>query len=355
MTMRAKEYIAMNISSIKYYEEIVRVVAELLTIRTDKYATDQYFNDYLYADWRKEQYEKAMKIYRLDNTVDKPVLNHTDGEIPADIAFEFRSQLFDVLKGDASYGYAFYQLAMEKNRINSMYQSKPIQCVPDEAAIKTAINSFRDDYPKTSLDEFLDDEFNYGYYDLLSSSQCASTTEAMLNFFNNAYALYDELRCIKSKVTQVKQHIGAMTFNSEEEKRLLLDYVANLIETTNLNDKALARCKNEIEKFITSPSDRIIAKPTVPVYLKKTPKGAKVNLIRIVNVLHEMGLFVDKDGNKASKIDTFAAIGYALNTNLSSFQNDLSTGNAATDRDKTSVLKIFKEMLSRQEQILDKE
>ena len=112
--MRAKEYIKMNKSSIQYLDDIKRVVADLMPLRKDKKATDKYYNDYLLSDWRFSVFQKELHDFQLDtsNQSQEPVLEKFDGEIPHTEAPAFRSQLFEVVKEDASFGYLFYQLGV---------------------------------------------------------------------------------------------------------------------------------------------------------------------------------------------------------------------------------------------------
>ena len=79
------------------------------------------------------------------------------------------------------------------------------------------------------------------------------------------------------------------------------------------------------------------------IYLSKE-RGRRLDMIRIINVLIEMGFFMDDDGKKATKKAVFSVFGNAINTDFSNYSNDLSTSLA----DSTSMkkhLKIFEEML----------
>lgn len=61
-----------------------------------------------------------------------------------------------------------------------------------------------------------------------------------------------------------------------------------------------------------------------PVYLAKEPRGFKIDLIRVINVLYMLGFFTGKDGKKVTKKEVFIAIGKAVNLDLSSYDSDLS-------------------------------
>jgi hypothetical protein len=79
------------------------------------------------------------------------------------------------------------------------------------------------------------------------------------------------------------------------------------------------------------------------VYLNKE-RGMKIDFIRVINSLYELGFAVDENGKKAMKKDVFIAFGKALNIDLSNYSTDLSSSLS----DGTSMkkhLKIFEDML----------
>lgn len=86
-----------------------------------------------------------------------------------------------------------------------------------------------------------------------------------------------------------------------------------------------------------------------PVYLTDE-KGAKIDIIRVLNVLYELGMFHGKDGAKLLKKDFFTAMGKAINKDLSNYDKDLSRSTS----DSTALekhLRIFVEMKKKMEEI----
>lgn len=78
------------------------------------------------------------------------------------------------------------------------------------------------------------------------------------------------------------------------------------------------------------------------VYLSPV-RGKKIDFIRVVNVLYELGLFTDKDGVRCTKKEAFRAFGKAVNLDLSNYNKDLSRAlNDTTTRERQ--LQIFKDM-----------
>jgi hypothetical protein len=56
---------------------------------------------------------------------------------------------------------------------------------------------------------------------------------------------------------------------------------------------------------------------TSSLYLSIT-KGVKVNFLRIINCMCELGFFADKNGNDITKKEVFSVVGQSINQDLSS-------------------------------------
>ena len=85
------------------------------------------------------------------------------------------------------------------------------------------------------------------------------------------------------------------------------------------------------------------------VYLSPV-RGKKIDFIRVVNVLYELGLFTDKDGVRCTKKEAFLAFGRAVNLDLSNYNKDLSRAlNDTMTRERQ--LQIFKDMRQKMAEI----
>ena len=79
------------------------------------------------------------------------------------------------------------------------------------------------------------------------------------------------------------------------------------------------------------------------IFLSKE-RGRRLDMIRVINSIVELGFFTDENGRKSNKKDVFVVLGHAMNVDFSNYHNDLSSSLA----DSTSMnkhLKIFEEML----------
>lgn len=65
--------------------------------------------------------------------------------------------------------------------------------------------------------------------------------------------------------------------------------------------------------------------PTAPSPVRlSTTRGTKIDFIRVVNCLYELGFFSDDKGGKISKKEVMTAIGASVGIDLSTYDNDLS-------------------------------
>lgn len=88
-----------------------------------------------------------------------------------------------------------------------------------------------------------------------------------------------------------------------------------------------------------------------PVHLSTT-RGTKIDFIRVVNTLYELGFFTDDKGGKISKKEVMIAVGKAVNIDLTEYQNDLSRSLS----DSTALekhLRIFDQMRRKMEDIFN--
>lgn len=81
-------------------------------------------------------------------------------------------------------------------------------------------------------------------------------------------------------------------------------------------------------------------------------RGTKIDFIRVVNCLYELGFFTDDKGGKISKKEVMTALGQAVNVNLSEYQNDLSR--SLSDSTKLEKhLDIFDRLKGKMEEVFN--
>ena len=109
--------------------------------------------------------------------------------------------------------------------------------------------------------------------------------------------------------------------------------------------------KIEVSSNMIAPTSTE-TKDTLPkLYLSKE-KGSKLDMIRIVTVLWELGYIVDEHGRKAMKKEVFRALGMVLNTDFSNHNSDLS-GSLADGSSMNKHTRIFELMLEKMKSIFN--
>ena len=87
------------------------------------------------------------------------------------------------------------------------------------------------------------------------------------------------------------------------------------------------------------------------IFLSKE-RGKRLDMIRVINSIFELGFFVDENGRKSNKKDVFIVMGHAMNVDFSNYNHDLSSSLT----DSTSMnkhLKIFEDMLDMMKKIFN--
>lgn len=108
-------------------------------------------------------------------------------------------------------------------------------------------------------------------------------------------------------------------------------------------------------KVEIGPHNQLIT-PEIPLKLPKIflskERGRRLDMIRVINSIFELGFFVDENGRKSNKKDVFVVLGHAMNVDFSNYSHDLSSSLT----DSTSMnkhLKIFEDMLDMMKKIFN--
>ena len=81
-------------------------------------------------------------------------------------------------------------------------------------------------------------------------------------------------------------------------------------------------------KVEIGPHNQLIP-PEIPLKLPKIflskERGRRLDMIRVINSIFELGFFVDENGRKSNKKDVFIVMGHAMNVDFSNYSHDLSS------------------------------
>ena len=333
--MRAKEYIAYNQATLKHPDEIRQIVDEMLPLRSSRQQTVDYYNRKLIADIRLQACLLQKELYEKNNAMQPEApeeFQMREGEIPVEIASAVRDELFDVIKEDKTFGYLYFLLG---NLRNSQRPTNPIDCVPDERGIVEALKTSRDDYPKTDLSEYLDDDINFAQYQDLT--EAGITDEAqLLAWFNNAYRIYDEMRLAKSNpISAVKTFLDDKSYESQAAKDLTGRFICEIILSTAVDDKRLKRIKDELERHL--PDESTLG-GTDENTADKAKGSNKIRTVVVYELLHKLGK--GKSFNDLSKICNLVA--YLTGGSPRKIYNEAQKGIQFTDYHKKELSEVNK-------------
>lgn len=353
--MRAKEYIYRHRDELRNADLLLDAISGLQPLRGDKTATARYVSQKLSADIRYQQYLLQKDFYDRGNVLqqEEPEFECYKNELPLDVAPEVRRELFEVIATDASYGYLFYILGTEHN---SHHLTEPIDCIPDEVKIREAIVRQRDAYPCSSLDDYLNDSLNYDFYNQLADKDCFQNDFEVSAYFNRIYEMYDHLRLERFSITNVRNYLTGQEFPSDLQMYLAYRFMMRLVDEDEETDESMIRIRKELERITrpyaeqAGPEDGQTPEES-PVFLT-TERGYKIDYIRVLNALYELGFFKGKNGKRLSKKAFFTAMGQVANIDLSNYDKDLSRSTSdSTALDKH--LKIFRLMKEKMEEIFN--
>lgn len=342
--MRTKEYLCTHKDNLVYGDIVNDTVSNLLPLRGSREETEAYVYNHLFADIRHRHF----CLRQGGKGVCLPLFEEIEGEVPRTIAARVRDELLKAVEGDGSFGYLQFIL------VHGLGQPQPDGAAPrqpSEGDILDCIIRQRDDYPKASLDCFVNEELNYRQYCTLRDGHYwDDRDELYLHYFNRVYAVYDELRLLKHNIIDVKAYLRGLQFEDDVWTYWTLAYIATLIEgSISLEpDPCLERCREEVLR-ITRRLEPHVVKDTEQAHPWKSPvhlspkRGSLLNVIRIIQAMYLNGMLVDENGGKLTKKDLFAAAGKFLNTDLSSFDHHLSSSmTSSTALEKH--LRIFDDM-----------
>lgn len=128
----------------------------------------------------------------------------------------------------------------------------------------------------------------------------------------------------------------------------LYAYIEELDRENHLDDE------DHAEPDTPMPVAAPMQRPPIHLNLDGKEGRTKVNVIRIFNVIHRLGFFVDADGQPMTKHALFAALSTALNTpELSEYGKHLFPSRNKALSDHRAQKKIFEKMKGNQEKFIN--
>lgn len=301
--MRAKELLHIKYRESEYFDILLEILNDLLPLREDKAATDEYFDRKLSADLHRQEYLYRKELFENNSIYvdEEPQLPTYEGEVNEEIAPQIRSLLFEIVKDDESFGYLFFHLGTEYNSLHK--DAVPLDCYPIKERIKAAIKLYRDDYPKESLNAYLDDDLNYQWYKTFEKEFLNEESEGYA-FFNSLYRTYDQIRLLKGQTLEVRKYYSTdENYVDDIQKYFAYQYVIDSIEKFNSDDHGLIRIADVLKdsQIELAATLGLNAEGEGTNHTLHFADGWKEKVCVIMQVMQKLGAFERADGTKATQ------------------------------------------------------
>ncbi|MDR0873206.1 MAG: hypothetical protein LBN27_07045 [Prevotellaceae bacterium] len=238
--MRAKEYIEINKGKFEFAEQITAILHHCADLRADLSKTIKFFDCYL------STFENLQRF--LTNSCVPKIKKESFWKL-------LREELQSAIKADKSYTYLYQRLLQEKDMLNNL--------VPTDE-IKECICRQFEDYPKTTIDDFLNTETNQQYFESIKDEFAKS--DDILNVFNTACEIFDTVRVQMCTPVQASYYFKEYNYQSDRHKCFILPLVAEYLNSYDY-DLTAAQVKNkqkvseELSKYIAksiNPQSEIV-------------------------------------------------------------------------------------------------
>lgn len=233
--MRAKEYIEIHKSKLEFSEQEQAILEHCADLRADLSKTIKFFDCYL------STFENLQRF--LNNSHVPKIKKESFWKL-------LREELQSAIKADKSYTYICQRLLQKKDMLSNLIPA-------DE--IKECICRQFEDYPKTTIDDFLNIETNQQYFESIKDEFTKS--DVILNVFNTAYEIFDTVRVQMCKPVHASYYFKEYPYQSDRHKYFVLPLVAEYLNSYDY-DLTAAQVKNK--QTVSEELSKYIAKSINP-------------------------------------------------------------------------------------------
>ena len=249
--MRAKEMLEFRRKDFNYYEHVHKSIYDLYLLRTDKRKTKKYFNKHLFADAR---YRKKIKIN--NGSHESIIFRENKDEIDRSIAYRVRLEIKNAISEDNTFIYAYNIIVRDHNPYDEDHKGNSVKLKPETLASSTEIEkvsaSYKEDYPKNNLGDFLLDEVNNNFF-YERFHDLKRDEEWWLTLFNRAYELFDRLRVLAYEPFRAHYLANNIYFGDKTMEDNILDLV--ILFTSNYAYDLSPEQKKKLEMLAGSISE----------------------------------------------------------------------------------------------------
>lgn len=162
--MSVEEHLEAESENIICFDIVKNAIKELKLIRRNQIETEKYFDDHLFADARCR-----LHTNNFNGPLVREDFVENENEISIENSINTRMSLLKVMVNDESFLYAKNALIQGTNSYFDEYKLPVIEPAEvngnTDKQIEEVICNYKEDYPKTSIWDFLEDEDNLDFFD----------------------------------------------------------------------------------------------------------------------------------------------------------------------------------------------
>ena len=232
--MRAKDFIAYNIGSLKFADELKTTIDRFLDIRNNYSMTSRYYTSHLSEPEKWVKFIEKCLHKKIDKQKHWAFIQELEKCVSTDLSFSYL------------YGCIINKNKTEKNVITS-------------EQIERYISNQYENYPCTCIDDYLTYSINAAFIETIDSREYTEQQE--LDVFNSAYRLFDDIRQQLQKIRHVAHIYKEFKIDTEQMKddvlRLLSFYIHDYdYDITDFQREKLDAISNDLGKYIQQRNNK---------------------------------------------------------------------------------------------------
>lgn len=232
--MRAKDFIAYNISTLIFADELKTTIDRFLDCRTNYSMTSRHYTSHL------KESDKWVKF--IEKCLNK--------KIDIQKHWAFMQELETCISTDLSFSYLQGCIANKTKAEKNVITSEQIE---------QYISNQYENYPRTCIDDYLTNSINAAFVETIDSRDYTEQQE--LDIFNSAYRLFDEIRQQLQKIRHTAHIYKEFRMDTEQMKddvlRLLSFYIHDYkYDITDFQREKLDTISNDLGKYIQQRNNK---------------------------------------------------------------------------------------------------
>lgn len=318
--MRAKDFIAYNIGTLKFADELKTTIDRFFDCRTNYSITSRHYTSHL------KEPDKWVKF--IEKCLNK--------KIDIQKHWAFMQELETCISTDLSFSYLQGCIANKTKAEKNVVTSEQIE---------QYISNQYENYPRTCIDDYLTNSINVAFVETIDTRDYTEQQE--LDIFNSAHRLFDEIRQQLQKIRHAAHIYKEFRMDTEQMKddvlRLLSFYIHDYnYDISDFQRERLDTISNDLGKYIQQRNN----KHTSNLEAKEKWKTLKCTIDNMISdeeklklLISERTTFQQLSTDEQKQIDAQFAYKCQLEINKIKEIQSISKSNSDSDTDTASAFK----------------